>query len=154
MKPSNPEAEKALRLLPEGTPVTVDGITGTLVFQFYPEGYQKVVDKMHKYVGAFDPYYVDFDQAVQDAVDNLINVYNHLVEEQDPELSYDKKYEVPTENEVHLFYRYFDAYEFGISYLQEEDYNVNPRDYGKPFITKGSTVVCYSYLAEEYTVLK
>jgi hypothetical protein len=157
MIPSNQEAEKALRLLPEGTPVTVDGITGKLVFQFYPEGYQEAVVKMHKYVMGTDPYNDDFDQAVEDAVDHLINVYRGFTEDEekeDPEFSRKKEYEVPTENEVHFFYRYYDAYEFGISYIQEEDYNVSPRDIGKPFIKKGETVVCYSYPAEDYSILK
>jgi len=156
MKPSNPEAEKALRLLPEGTPVTVNGITGKLVFQFYPEGYQEAVDKMHKYVMGTNPYQDDFDKAVEDAVDHLINVYRRLTEEEekeDSEFSRKKEYEVPTENDVHFFYRYYDAYEFGISYIQEEDYNVSPRDIVKPFIKKGESVVCYSYLAEEYKII-
>jgi hypothetical protein len=156
MIPSNPEAEKALRLLPEGTPVTVNGISGKLVFQFYPERYKEVQDVMHKYVMATDPYYEDYDDAVEDAINHLINVYQRISEEEEdyePELYGHKEYVTPTENEVHLFYRYYDAYEFGIAYKQEEDFNVEPRDYSQGTIPKGTDVVCYSYPAEEYTII-
>lgn len=157
MKPSNAEAEKALRLLPEGTQVTVDGITGTLVFQFYPEELASASKAVLDYIRNYnEDYYDSLEEAIEDTVNDILKFYDQRGGKPSKKSPFERAdaIRMPTEDELHLFYRYYDAYEFGIAYKQQQDYNVSPRDISKPFIKKGETVVCYSYLAEEYTVLK
>ena len=58
-----------------------------------------------------------------------------------------------SEKEWDLYLLYKESQVFGISHLQPYDYNVNPRDIGKPSIKKGTPVVCFDYPAKRYIIL-
>jgi hypothetical protein len=147
----NIEEEAKLMALPEGTSVTVDGVTGILVFSPYPENFEQILKTVYDYI--MEHSYADEDdseerileEGIYDACEKYRRSYNGEGE---------IKENLPSEEYFHLFHRFYDAYEFGIQYLQPEDYNVSPRDIGKPYLKKGQTVVCYKYPAEEYKIIQ
>lgn len=135
------EAEKALMALPEGTPVKVGDVVGTLVFRPYPENYKKLIAAMDSYME--EEYFSEGEEI--EAVGNLIE---ELSKEKSPHSIMGI-----TEEDAHKFYVHHNCYEFGISSVQLEDENVSPRDIGKPSIRKGSAIVCYEYSAGCYEVI-
>ena len=63
----------------------------------------------------------------------------------------DEEMLVYSEPELYDVYaEYNDAFVYGLSHLQPEDYNVEPRDIGRPTIKKGTPVVCFEFRANEY----
>lgn len=152
----NLKKEAELMAFPEGTSVTVLGITGILVFAPYPENFNKVIEAVLEYMGKYDEdFFDDFQEAVENTLDDLIELYRknegNLIEEN--KMRNPAVFRTPTLDEIHLFHRFYNAFEFGIQYEQPEDVNVSPRDISKPFIKKGEIVVCYNYKASDYRII-
>jgi hypothetical protein len=62
--------------LPEGTSVTVEGITGKLTIKPYPAGYENTIKVVLEYMGEMDEdLFDDFDEAVGNTFDELIEFY-------------------------------------------------------------------------------
>jgi hypothetical protein len=119
----NIEEEAKLMALPEGTSVTVEGITGKLTIKPYPAGYENTIKVVLEYMGEMDEdLFDDFDEAVGNTFDELIEFYR-AVEDL-------LKIKVCCIQESYVnrdLQRFYESYEFGIEYEQEEDFNVNPR---------------------------
>lgn len=145
----NPEAEKALLVLPEGTAVRVEGITGVLVFSPYPENYEEIKDSVYSYIMGCDPYGDTEDEQLENGLYDCLEDYRK--QENGEEVDIDEN--TPSANYLHIFHRYHNDYEFGISWLLEEDDNVDPRDYGKPSTKKGTPVSCYEHAAGVYELI-
>jgi hypothetical protein len=72
----NIEEEPKLMALPEGTSVTVEGITGKLTIKPYPAGYENTIKVVLEYMGEMDEdLFDDFDEAVGNTFDELIEFY-------------------------------------------------------------------------------
>jgi hypothetical protein len=72
----NIEEEAKLMALPEGTSVTVEGITGKLTIKPYPAGYENTIKVVLEYMGEMDEdLFDDFDEAVGNTFDELIEFY-------------------------------------------------------------------------------
>jgi hypothetical protein len=68
--------EAKLMALPEGTSVTVEGITGKLTIKPYPAGYENTIKVVLEYMGEMDEdLFDDFDEAVGNTFDELIEFY-------------------------------------------------------------------------------
>lgn len=150
------EAAKILMVLPEGTPVIVNGIEGELVFSKYPENFEQLKSRVRAFVLSSDPYYEE-DESIEDVIDDAINKHIDTLKSgnyQQQKSSSERPSTAlePSEEDFHTYLRYKDEYEFGVSWVQKEDYNVKPRDLGKPSIPKGTVLVCYQYEAGTYEV--
>lgn len=149
----SPEEAKLLSL-PEGTPIRVDGHTGILAFAPYPENYNAVREVMEKRIqeNMFD------DQPLDYVEDELIT---YLLEKlsREGEREVDNTFKKPstyirlTLEEVQMYDRYRNSYEFGIEFIQEKDLNISPRNIGKPMIRKGTAAVCFEYPANMYEII-
>lgn len=116
------------------------------------------VDTLEYWVNAVKVYERDFSAALTTA-----NLYGSCIRSQyatakrkvkEKEEEYQAAIKIPSEEDVHLYYKYYVCYEYGIEYIQAEDENVFPRDIRKPVIHKGEVVVCYEYPAEDYKLIK
>lgn len=150
----NPEEEKKLMSLPEGTPIKVDGHTGILSFAPYPENYNAIREVMEKRIeeNMFDDQPLDYIE--DEVVDHLLEKLSREGEKE-VETSFKRP---PTDirltlEEVQMYDRYRNSYEFGIEFVQEKDLNISPRNIGKPMIRKGVTAVCFEYPADMYEIL-
>jgi hypothetical protein len=78
----NIEEEAKLMALPEGTSVTVEGITGKLTIKPYPAGYENTIKVVLEYMGEMDEdLFDDFDEAVGNTFDELIEFTESTVED-------------------------------------------------------------------------
>jgi hypothetical protein len=78
----NIEEEAKLMALPEGTSVTVEGITGKLTIKPYPAGYENTIKVVLEYMGEMDEdLFDDFDEAVGIHLMNSLNFTESTVED-------------------------------------------------------------------------
>jgi hypothetical protein len=78
----NIEEEAKLMALPEGTSVTVEGITGKLTIKPYPAGYENTIKVVLEYMGEMDEdLFDDFDEAVEIHLMNSLNFTESTVED-------------------------------------------------------------------------
>ena len=141
---------KEIIKLPAGTDILVDDIKGKLVFQDIPEDFEIAQKLSIKFLE--DYYYYDYANILETVDDKEINdTLVALVEENRFEEM--KEFNL-TEKLIYYFTQFRNEYTHGIEYIQTEDYNVSPRNMGKPSIRKGTPCVCYEYPPESYTLIK
>jgi hypothetical protein len=73
--------EEELMALPEGTSVTVEGITGKLTIKPYPAGYENTIKVVLEYMGEMDEDLFDDFDAVGNTFDELIEFTESTVED-------------------------------------------------------------------------